>query len=63
MREREIELWVEFVKFNVLLISLGYVLNFGTIGVFLTKTGTIVVVNIFFEKVRGFSIELRDLRV
>ena len=34
MRKREIELWVKFVNFSVLSISLVYVLTFGKIGVF-----------------------------
>ena len=61
MRKHEIELWVEFVNFSVLSISLGYVLTFGKIGVFFTKDGKIVTVNIFFQKVRSFFIKLCEL--
>ena len=61
MRKHEIELWVEFVNFSVLSISLGYVLTFGKIGVFFTKAEKIVAVNIFFQKVRSFFIKLCEL--
>ena len=46
---------MEVVKFSVLLISLGYVLIFGKIGVFLMKAGKIVAVNIFSKRSGAFS--------